>query len=233
MPSRYDFPVREGTRHPPTGAVMTNGITDPAEQWSDLLASLTGQRREAVVAALRSSAQQGWPADREAVRLLVAYANGQDRRAGLCRRHRDLARRARGSRAAPNPAAPGRAAVVSACNGAAVVSASAGIAMVIGSADTDTGTRATGRVDRARADDHPRRSRRGLRLRPHPGRGVPADHTRRLRLTRTAIAGPRTRVRDSSSSPSRRRDRSSRARALRAGRRSTPAAGGRAFARTP
>lgn len=56
---------------------MTNGITDPAEQWSDLLASLTGRRREAVVAALRSSAQQGWPADREAVRLLVAYANGQ------------------------------------------------------------------------------------------------------------------------------------------------------------
>ncbi len=56
---------------------MTIGITDPAEQWSDLLSSLTGQRREAVVAALRSSAQQGWPADREAVRLLVAYANGQ------------------------------------------------------------------------------------------------------------------------------------------------------------
>lgn len=56
---------------------MTNGITDPAEQWSDLLSSLTDRRREAVVAALRSSAEQGWPADREAVRLLVAYANGQ------------------------------------------------------------------------------------------------------------------------------------------------------------
>jgi hypothetical protein len=56
---------------------MTNRITDPAEQWSDLLASLTGRRREAVVEALRSSAQQGWPADREAVRLLVAYANGE------------------------------------------------------------------------------------------------------------------------------------------------------------
>ena len=56
---------------------MTNRITDPAEQWSDLLSSLTGRRREAVVAALRSSAQQGWPADREAVRLLVAYANGE------------------------------------------------------------------------------------------------------------------------------------------------------------
>lgn len=56
---------------------MTNGTTDPAEQWPDLLASLTGRRREAVVAALRSSAQQGWPADREAVRLLVAYANGE------------------------------------------------------------------------------------------------------------------------------------------------------------
>jgi hypothetical protein len=56
---------------------MTNGITDPAEQWSDLLGSLTGQRREAVVDALRSSAQQGWPAHREAVRLLVAYANGE------------------------------------------------------------------------------------------------------------------------------------------------------------
>jgi hypothetical protein len=56
---------------------MTNGLTDPAEQWSDLLSSLTGRRREAVIAALRSSAQQGWPADREAVRLLVAYANGE------------------------------------------------------------------------------------------------------------------------------------------------------------
>jgi hypothetical protein len=56
---------------------MTNGTTDPAEQWSDLLSSLTGARRQAVVAALRSSAQQGWPADREAVRLLVAYANGE------------------------------------------------------------------------------------------------------------------------------------------------------------
>ncbi|KQV75146.1 hypothetical protein ASC61_09100 [Aeromicrobium sp. Root344] len=56
---------------------MTTGNTDPAEQWSDLLSSLTGPRREAVVAALRSSAQQGWPADREAVRLLVAYANGE------------------------------------------------------------------------------------------------------------------------------------------------------------
>jgi hypothetical protein len=56
---------------------MTNGITDPAQQWSDLLAGLTDRRREAVVAALRSSAEQGWPADREAVRLLVAYANGQ------------------------------------------------------------------------------------------------------------------------------------------------------------
>jgi len=56
---------------------MTNGTTDPAEQWSDLLSSLSGRRREAVVAALRSSAEQGWPADREAVRLLVAYANGE------------------------------------------------------------------------------------------------------------------------------------------------------------
>ena len=56
---------------------MTNRITDPAEQWSDLLSGLTGHRREAVVAALQSSAQQGWPADREAVRLLVAYANGE------------------------------------------------------------------------------------------------------------------------------------------------------------
>jgi hypothetical protein len=56
---------------------MTNRITDPAEQWSDLLSSLPGRRREAVVAALRSSAQQGWPADHEAVRLLVAYAHGE------------------------------------------------------------------------------------------------------------------------------------------------------------
>ena len=56
---------------------MTNGISDPTHQWSDLLSSLSGKRREAVVAALRSSQEQGWPADREAVRLLVAYANGE------------------------------------------------------------------------------------------------------------------------------------------------------------
>ena len=56
---------------------MTIGNTDPAQQWSDLLSGLTGRRRQAVVEALRSSAQQGWPADREAVRLLVAYANGE------------------------------------------------------------------------------------------------------------------------------------------------------------
>jgi hypothetical protein len=55
---------------------MTNP-TDPAEQWSDLLAGLTRRRRAAVVSALRSSAEQGWPADAEAVRLLVAYAVGE------------------------------------------------------------------------------------------------------------------------------------------------------------
>jgi hypothetical protein len=55
---------------------MTNP-TDPAEQWSDLLSGLTGRRRAAVVSALRSSAEQGWPADAEAVRLLVAYAVGE------------------------------------------------------------------------------------------------------------------------------------------------------------
>lgn len=56
---------------------MTNGTPDPAHQWSSLLAPLTGRRREAVVAALRSSAEQGWPADAEGVRLLVAYAQGE------------------------------------------------------------------------------------------------------------------------------------------------------------
>lgn len=56
---------------------MTNGIPDPAQQWSSLLAPLTGRRLEAVVAALRSSAEQGWPADAEGVRLLVAYAQGE------------------------------------------------------------------------------------------------------------------------------------------------------------
>lgn len=55
---------------------MTNGSSDPAQQWPTLLAPLVGRRREAVVAALRSSAEQGWPADAEGVRLLVAYAQG-------------------------------------------------------------------------------------------------------------------------------------------------------------
>lgn len=55
---------------------MTNGTPDPAQQWPSLLAPLTGRRHEAVVSALRSSAEQGWPADAEGVRLLVAYAMG-------------------------------------------------------------------------------------------------------------------------------------------------------------
>lgn len=56
---------------------MTNDFSDPAVQWSDLLASLHGRRREAVVEALRSSAEKGWPADAEGVRLLVAYTQGE------------------------------------------------------------------------------------------------------------------------------------------------------------
>lgn len=56
---------------------MTNGTVDPAQQWAGLLTPLSGRRREAVVAALRGSAHQGWPADAEAVRLLVAYAQGE------------------------------------------------------------------------------------------------------------------------------------------------------------
>lgn len=50
---------------------------DPAHRWADLLHELYGRRRDAVVAALRASVQQGYPASAEGVRLLVAYALGK------------------------------------------------------------------------------------------------------------------------------------------------------------
>jgi hypothetical protein len=56
---------------------MINDPHDPATQWSDLLAPLGPRQRASVVDALRSSAAKGWPADAEAVRLLVAYAMGE------------------------------------------------------------------------------------------------------------------------------------------------------------
>ncbi|MCW2799723.1 MAG: hypothetical protein JWQ70_1195 [Aeromicrobium sp.] len=50
---------------------------DPAHRWADLLEGLYGRRRDAVLEALRASAQQGYPASAEGVRLLVAYALGK------------------------------------------------------------------------------------------------------------------------------------------------------------
>jgi hypothetical protein len=56
---------------------MTTQTQDPAHQWADLLQELTGRRREAAVSALRHSATSGWPASRESVVSLVAYAQGR------------------------------------------------------------------------------------------------------------------------------------------------------------
>ena len=56
---------------------MTTQTQDPAEQWADLLQELNGRRREAAVSALRHSATSGWPASRDSVISLVAYAQGR------------------------------------------------------------------------------------------------------------------------------------------------------------
>jgi hypothetical protein len=56
---------------------MTTQTQDPADQWADLLQELTGRRRNAAVSALRQSAMTGWPASRESVASLVAYAQGR------------------------------------------------------------------------------------------------------------------------------------------------------------
>jgi hypothetical protein len=50
---------------------------DPAVEWADLLHELVGTRREAALSALRQSATSGWPASRESVISLVAYAQGR------------------------------------------------------------------------------------------------------------------------------------------------------------
>lgn len=50
---------------------------DPAQRWSSLLEGIHGQRREAVIKALRNSVDSGYPATAEGVRILVAYAQGQ------------------------------------------------------------------------------------------------------------------------------------------------------------
>ena len=56
---------------------MTTQAQDPADQWADLLQDLNGRRREAAVSALRHSAASGWPASRDSVVSLVAYAQGR------------------------------------------------------------------------------------------------------------------------------------------------------------
>lgn len=50
---------------------------DPAQRWAVLLEGLYGRQRDAVLEALRASAQQGYPASADGVRLLVAYALGK------------------------------------------------------------------------------------------------------------------------------------------------------------
>lgn len=56
---------------------MTNPTQDPSVEWADLLRELSGSRLDAAVAALRHSATSGWPASRESVASLVAYAQGR------------------------------------------------------------------------------------------------------------------------------------------------------------
>jgi hypothetical protein len=56
---------------------MTIQTQDPAVQWADLLHELSGARRDAAIAALRHSANSGWPASRASVVSLVAYAQGR------------------------------------------------------------------------------------------------------------------------------------------------------------
>lgn len=56
---------------------MTIQTQDPAVLWADLLQELVGPRLEATVAALRHSANSGWPASRESVVSLIAYAQGR------------------------------------------------------------------------------------------------------------------------------------------------------------
>lgn len=91
---------------------MTQGHHDPAETWSRQLDRLAGVRRDAVVAALRHSAETGWPASQDAVELLVRYALGEisarDYAAGIVGTlgivtDRDAARDAEPVRAAGEP----------------------------------------------------------------------------------------------------------------------------------
>jgi hypothetical protein len=56
---------------------MTTQTQDPADQWADLLQELTERCRQAAVSALRHSATSGWPASRDSVMSLVAYAQGR------------------------------------------------------------------------------------------------------------------------------------------------------------
>ncbi len=60
-----------------TTNVMTHHTDDPAQSWSALLSGLIGRRRDAVIRALRNSVESGFPASEDAVRSLVAYAQGQ------------------------------------------------------------------------------------------------------------------------------------------------------------
>ena len=59
-----------------TRDALTHYFDDPGLRLSALLEGLFGRRRDAVSAALRHSAESGYPASTEGVRLLVAYAQG-------------------------------------------------------------------------------------------------------------------------------------------------------------
>lgn len=50
---------------------------NPEHEWADLLRGLSLPQRKAVLSTLQQSAVSGWPATREAVESLVAYAAGR------------------------------------------------------------------------------------------------------------------------------------------------------------
>lgn len=84
------------------------------QQWMHHLDQLSGARRTAVANALLRSSDEGWPPSDEAVRLLVAYAQGQitsqDYAQGILRQERGGCAASEPDRvpapAAPTPSAP-------------------------------------------------------------------------------------------------------------------------------
>ncbi|GAA3517459.1 hypothetical protein GCM10022234_11050 [Aeromicrobium panaciterrae] len=73
----YEIRANEGYATAMMRDDAAHHFDDPARRWSSLLQGIHGQRREAVIKALRNSVDSGYPATAEGVRILVAYAQGQ------------------------------------------------------------------------------------------------------------------------------------------------------------